>query len=132
MSKAFCILLDLGDPGLASYALETALALETSGPLLVVEAHPPLRALSDGHPFAVAVFDSFRSSGEVRMLSSSKPASGLPFVSVHIGAEDQSEERSLVIGMSGDLFKESFLQLLAFCYITHLVRGVIADARKLI
>lgn len=131
MAKSFCVLIDVCDKALAAKAIEIALSLETSGPLLVFEAHPPLRSLSEGHSFAVAVFDSSRSSFEVKLLCSKKPSSGLPFVSIHVGAEDSSDENAKVMGISKELFEESFLQLLAFCYITHLVRGVISDARKL-
>lgn len=135
MSRAFSILLDLADPALASYALETALSLETSGPLFVVEAHPPVRPLAgEGCRFAVAVFDdASRSLEEVRIISSARrDGSGLPFVAVHIGGEDTTPGHSRVIGMTKDVFEESFLQLLAFCYITYLVKGVITDAREML
>jgi hypothetical protein len=133
MARDFCILVDVGDKRLADYAVDTALSLETSGHLVVVEAHPRARSLPDGHPFALAIFDKLaRTPSEVQLLSSTLQASGLPIVSVHVGGQLDAESLSRVVGVSRELFEETFLQLLAFCYISHLVRDVLTDARKML
>ena len=134
MPRDFCILIDVGDRSLADYAVKTALSLETSGRLVVIEAKPFVRALGNGHPFAIAVFDESHSLEEISLISSSSPRSGLPFVAIRVvgeGEDDPEDSFSKIISVSRALFEDCFVQLIAFCYITHLVRGALVDARKL-
>ena len=135
MSRNFCILIDVGEKSLADYAVETALSLETSGRLVLVEARPFDRSLADGHPFSIAVFDQARSLEEISLICSASPGSGLPFVAIRVSADgDDDPEKAFpkIISVSRELFEDCFVQLIAFCYITHLIRSAIVDARKLI
>ena len=137
MACAFHILIDIADRRLADFAVCTALSLETSGRLVAVEAHPPLHALCQAPwpGFSVMVFDRVsRGPSELAELCRSfeMPNAGQPIVSIHVGDDCFLPMPARVVGMSEEFFKESFLQVLAFCYITQQVRAAVSDARKLL
>lgn len=137
MACAFHILIDIADERLADFAVSTALSLETSGRLVAVEAHPPLHELckEPSPAFSVMVFDRVsRGPSELAELCRcfEQPQWEQPIVSIHIGEDCFLPMPARVVGMSEDFFKESFLQILAFCYITQQVRAAVSDARKLL
>ncbi len=130
MSKDFCILVDVGDKALADFIVETSLSLETSGHLVIVEASPIPRPLSSHTPFALAIFDSSRSCDELKVLLPKRP-DGRPILSIHVGDEEGPAQPSKLICIPRETFEECFFQMLAFCYITSLIRNMVSDTEKL-
>jgi hypothetical protein len=134
MERRFFILADLADEALSRFLLKASFELETSGGICLVEAHPPLRALAGDHHFSLAVFDgNGHDANEIGFFARPAPQSGMPILCIFIHPEGQDFlcPRPGVLHVSRALFESCYAELLAFCYITFLVRGVIADARNL-
>ncbi len=134
MPRDFNILLDMGDRLLAAFAVENAFeALEAEGRICLWEARLGKEGLPPPGLFCLIVFDDASpSSSRLSAFAEEAAKSCSPVVLLHVGDEPSGSFGPNVICMTRLLFMECFAQLLGFCYITHLVRGAIADTRKLL
>jgi len=133
MQRDFNILLDMGDKKLAEFAVKAAFSLESYGRLCVVEARLGEGELAYPARFGLAVFDeSSPDVSRLEALGRRLEKSCAPLALLHVGGAPGGSFGPNVICMNMVLFKECFDQLVGFCYITHLVRGAIADTRDLL